>query len=433
MFTAMIPVVSRLGEVAISVLGRSAIEFKDASIPNMNVMQQSLIEILGRSESFIHSDILQNVDEIKQALRNSRLLVIGAGGSIGRAFVDEVTNHEIRSLHLVDVSENNLVEVVRNLRASGKSVPSEFRTYAIDFSLPEFSALLKGNKYDYVLNFAALKHVRSERDPFTLMRMIQVNVVANERLADRLSHSGAKLLFSVSSDKAVRPSNAMGATKALMERVLLSRSNEIPFQSARFANVAFSDGSLLCSFQQRLEKRQPLSAPYDVKRYFISAQEAGQLCLLGCFVGNNREIFYPRFQPESEMSFAEIAKIFLEANGLRPIECSSEDEARAVAKELKRGSTEWPCYFTASDTSGEKPIEEFYDENETRDDSRFNNVGVITNPIFQGREIVDRALSQIESLRSSGSWTRDALMRVVKAAVPELSHIETEKHLDEKM
>ena len=390
--------------------------------------------ILGRQKSFIHEDISAAKAELSRLIERSRILVIGAAGSIGGSFTSELVKYNPAGLHLIDISENNLVEVVRNLRSSGRTVPADFRTFAVDFGSPEFHALLQIESYDYVMNFSALKHVRSERDPFTLMRLLQTNVIANDGLAARLTDTKTKLLFSVSSDKAVRPGNLMGASKAFMERVLLSHADRLPFTSARFANVAFSDGSLLYSFQKRLERRQPLTGPSDVKRYFISHEEAGQLCLLGCFLGNNREIFYPKFKQESDMlTFAEIAHLVLKAKGLTPFECKSEDEALEMAKSLTANSTQWPCYFTSSDTSGEKPFEEFTDPGEKYDEQRFKKVGVVTEPTYHGDQTIADSLAQIAELRAGGKWTTSELADAIRIAVPELNHVKSEKNLDQKM
>ncbi|QDV44212.1 UDP-N-acetyl-alpha-D-glucosamine C6 dehydratase [Stieleria neptunia] len=390
--------------------------------------------ILGRRESLLGDDIAANGEAIGHQVRSSRVLVIGAAGSIGGAFVKVLSKYAVAALHLVDISENCLVEVVRDLRSSGFALPGDFKTFAVDYSQPEFKALLKTQSYDFVLNFSALKHVRSERDPFTLMRLLNVNVIANEALVQSLEGGATKHVFSVSSDKSVRPANIMGASKALMERVFLAHSGSMPFTSARFANVAFSAGSLLDSFQYRLAKRQPFSAPNDVKRYFISHEEAGQLCLLGCFLGNNKEIFYPQFKQELDMlSFAEIARLFLRSKGFEPIECESEAEALRIAGSLGDSATGWPCFFSGSDTSGEKPFEEFVDPREATDQSRFAKVGVVTEPVFHGVESVQRSMTAIKNAFARGVWTTAELIEAVRFGVPELNHVATGKNLDEKM
>ena len=391
--------------------------------------------ILGRDTSFLASDIEKSAGEIRERLEDSRVLVIGAAGSIGSSFVREVTNFNPKGLHLLDISENNLVELVRDLRSGAYPLPDDFKTFALDFGGPEMAALLRAYDYEYVLNFSALKHVRSERDPFTLMRLLQVNVLANAELINELKQTKSlRRCFSVSSDKSVRPANLMGASKALMERVFLAEADMVEFGSARFANVAFSDGSLLHGFGNRLLKMQPFSAPSDVRRYFITHQEAGQLCILGCFTGLNREIVFPKFDPDRDMlTFAEIARVYLHKHGYEPHECDSEDDALDFMKKRPSDSNQWACYFSASDTAGEKMYEEFNDPSEEIDMDRYKNVGVITNPSFDGPEGVAEAIAELEKLRDLGQWTMEELQEQVQKAVPELSHVQSDKNLDQKM
>lgn len=396
---------------------------------------ETTAKILGRTESCLCDEIRECEAGISEALAGARILVIGAAGSIGAAFVRVLARYSMGALHLIDISENNLVEVVRDFRSSGEALPEDFRTFAIDFSGPEMDALLAAESYDHVLNFSALKHVRSERDPFTLMRLLEINVVANRHMLEVLERTSVpRSVFSVSSDKAVRPASMMGASKAFMERVFLSRADEVPFRSARFANVAFSDGSLLHSFLRRLERRQPISAPSDVRRYFITHEEAGQLCLLGGFTGNNREIFFPKFKQESDMmTFAEIGRVLLEAHGYEALECDSEEEAHSRAAELTVDSKQWPCYFTASDTSGEKPLEEFCDPAEETDLERFAAVGIVTEPVYHGAGPLEEALARISELRAVGRWEKRDLVEAVRMAIPELVHVELDRNLDQKM
>lgn len=402
----------------------------------MNIIPEELLaNILGRSCSFMSEDIAKYELDLTKIIGSSKLLIIGAAGSIGQAFVFEVLKYKPAGVHLIDISENNLVEVVRQLRSGGHFVPEEFKTFAIDYTAVEMDALLNVESYDYVLNFSALKHVRSERDAFTLMRLLEVNVMGNARLADSLSRSEKiKKVFSVSSDKSVNPANLMGASKALMERVFIVQAEKIPFGSARFANVAFSDGSLLHSFMVRMSRFEPLSAPSDVRRYFITHEEAGQLCLLSCFLGGDNEIYYPKFRPEKDMmTFAEIAREVIKFNGYTPLECASDEEALKLANKETFDKKQWPCCFTPSDTSGEKMFEEFYHEDERIDEERYKTIGVVTSPSFQSSEIINQALEDLDKLRNSGSWNKEQLVSVMKEAIPELKHSETNKNLDQKM
>jgi FlaA1/EpsC-like NDP-sugar epimerase len=338
-------------------------------------------------------------------------------------------------LHLLDISENNLVEVVRELRSSDAAIPADFRTFCLDFTSVEMTALLRQQQYDYVLNFSALKHVRSERDPFTLMRLLNVNVLGVHKLIQGIStQQQPGQVFSVSSDKAVLPASLMGASKSFMERVLLHHAGNLVCNSARFANVAFSEGSLLRAFAYRVQKRQPLSAPLDVRRYFISPREAAQLCLLGCFCIHNREIVYPKFQANTDlMTFADIARTLLHAWGYKPLECGSAEEARALAAAMPAQPREWPCHFSRSDTSGEKPREAFFHQNEPRDEHRFDKVGVVTAPTCVDSEVVLEALQKLEAFRERQSWSHEDLCRLIAVAVPDMERVFSDKNLDQKM
>lgn len=399
-------------------------------------MQAEFLEsILGRSASLFAKEISRRREELAAAAAQARILVIGAGGSIGSAFVKALLPFHPGSLHLVDLSENNLVWLVRDLRAEGLVTTDDFHTYAVGLETEEFELLLKQRgSFDYVLNFAALKHVRSERDPYTLMRLLRVNVLANAALAGFLHRSEVRRVFCVSSDKAVNPASLMGASKAFMERVFLAQPPGLDFTSARFANVAFSAGSLLESFLTRLEKRQPLAAPTDVRRYFISAAEAGELCLLAAFLGRNREIFIPHLDPGHDLkSFSEIAEAILERRGLRPVACATEEEARERATRLGPESREWPCLFSPSNTSGEKPYEEFIYSGETVDAHRLENIAVVTHPRQTEPQIVEQVLHQLQALLASGQWDGAELARLVHTAVPEFRHLAGQFNLDHKI
>ncbi len=394
-----------------------------------------LEKMLGRMESIFQPDLEAHHRDLKEAIGGSRILVIGGAGSIGSAFIRAVVPFSPNTLDSVDPSENNLAELVRDLRSSTARLPEVFRTFSIGFGSEEFAALLRAEeRYDYVVNFAALKHVRSERDPFSLMRLFKVNVLSNKLLLQRLLPSPVHKVFSVSSDKAVNPTNLMGASKAFMERVFLSYSDRIPFSSARFANVAMSDGSLIYGFEKRLEKGQPIAAPCDIRRYFISPQEAGELCLLACFLGGNREIFFPKLDADIDLrNLAEVAELFLETRGYTATHCASEDEARTLAAKSTLADGGWPCFFAPSDTSGEKPIEEFYSGEETVTLNRFEEIGVVEKEPFCESESLEKAFLAIEELTQSSTWQKEAFVRAFRLAVPELEHVERHRSLDEKM
>ena len=302
----------------------------------------------------------------------------------------------------------------------------------------EFNAFIESSEfdYDYILNFAAMKHVRSEKDPYSLMRIFNTNVFYVKELLEELSNHGVKKFFSVSSDKAVNPVSLMGATKAFMENIMWAYSDKVNSSTARFANVAFSDGSLLYGFQQRLAKNQPISAPSDVQRYFISHEEAGQLCLLSCFLGNNRDIYFPQIDQDLELiTFAEIARIFLKSLGYEPIEYPSEQAAREAAENLKNNSKQWPCYFSESDTSGEKSYEEFYTERDEVDFEKYEKIGIIHQTKLNSDQKANlfKVINSIEDLQKSKHWSKEEIVDLIKIAVPELEHEEKNKNLDQKM
>ena len=294
-----------------------------------------------------------------------------------------------------------------------------------------------------MLNLSALKHVRSEKDPYTLMRMVDVNVFNTDKTMRQAAAAGARKYFCVSTDKAANPVNMMGASKRIMEYFLMRRSLELPVSTARFANVAFSDGSLLYGFNRRLEKDQPISAPDDVRRYFVTPKESGELCLMSALLGENRDLFFPKLDAEANLiTFSEIAERYLRRRGYEPVECSSEDEARARVGELK-AQGKWPVFFFASDTTGEKDFEEFFTDKESLDMARFESIGVIKNDPSYDAPALERFESKIRAMRSRGrwtraerargSWTRASLIDLFNATIPEFAHKETGKFLDAKM
>jgi UDP-N-acetylglucosamine 4,6-dehydratase len=397
-------------------------------------MQYDILRLIGRSEELFLSDLKANSRELKELITKSSFLVIGAAGSIGQAVTKEIFKRKPRALHAVDISENNLVELVRDLRSSIGYIKGDFKTFAIDCGSPEFNAMIsKEGPYDYILNLSALKHVRSEKDPYTLMRMIEVNILNTERTLKQAIAMGAKKYFAVSTDKAANPVNMMGASKKIMEMFLMRRSLEIPVSTARFANVAFSDGSLLHGFNQRLLKEQPISAPQDVRRYFMTTDESGQLCLLAALLGDNRNIFFPKaMEIMQPLTFAEIAFNYLTFWGYKAIACKTESEARRRVQELKNKQM-WPCYFFDSDTTGEKDLEEFYTDREELDDERFENIGIIKNkPLFDSARL-DSFSARITALKNEGSWTREDLIRLFHDLLPDFAHKETSQFLDERM
>jgi FlaA1/EpsC-like NDP-sugar epimerase len=392
------------------------------------------IRLIKGRESFFRADIEHFKRPLKELVSGARFLVIGGGGSIGRAVVGEIFRRQPAAVHAVDLSENNLVELVRDIRSSHGYIEGEFSTLPLDAMSPEFDAFLASQPaYDYVLNLSALKHVRSEKDPYTLMRLVQVNIFNTKALAIRAARDHGRKFFCVSTDKAANPVNMMGASKRIMELVLVRASSEISVSLARFANVAFSDGSLLHGFRFRMQKRQPIAAPRDVQRYFVTEQESGELCLLSCLLASNRELFFPRLDAGlGALSFDVIAREFLRIHGYEPTECASEEEARGKASELI-AQKRWPCWFFDSNTTGEKEIEEFYTEDEHPDLSRFESIGVLTLSLDCPAEALDRFEATIQSMRKRGSWTKREMLDAFHYVLPGFVHEERDKYLDGKM
>ncbi|WP_107851317.1 UDP-N-acetylglucosamine 4,6-dehydratase [Oceanimonas marisflavi] len=395
---------------------------------------ESILYLIGRSKKLFTSDVMTNDEVLCQVINSSRFLVLGGAGSIGQAVVKEIFKRNPTKLHVVDISENNLAELVRDIRSSFGYINGDFSTFALDIGSVEYDAFFKADgEYDYILNLSALKHVRSEKDPYTLMRMIDVNVFNTDKTLQQAIDAGVKKYFCVSTDKAANPVNMMGASKRIMEMFLMRRSLEIDISTARFANVAFSDGSLLHSFNQRLEKRQPIVAPNDVRRYFVTPQESGELCLMSCIFGENRDIFFPKLSEELHLiTFADIATKYLEQKGLEPVLCSSEEEARELARTLPEQG-KWPCLFTGSDTTGEKDFEEFFTDQETLDMERFVNLGIIKNePVFDADrlQVFERRITE---MKKNLAWNKKELVELFFEMIPDFGHKETGKYLDGKM
>ncbi len=394
----------------------------------------NILNLIGRNKELFTDDIQQHNEELKRIVPSSSFLVIGGAGSIGQAVTKEIFKRNPLKLHIVDISENNMVELVRDIRSSFGYIDGDFQTFALDIGSIEYDAFIKADgKYDYVLNLSALKHVRSEKDPFTLMRMIDVNVFNTDKTLQQSIENGTKKYFCVSTDKAANPVNMMGASKRIMEMFLMRKSLDIKISTARFANVAFSDGSLLHGFNQRIQKNQPIVAPNDIKRYFVTPQESGELCLMSCIFGENRDIFFPKLSENLHLiSFAEIAVKYLEDLGYEPYLCKDEDEARELAKTLP-SEGKWPCLFTSSDTTGEKDFEEFFTDAETLDMDRFENLGVIKNEAIFDEEKLKNFEKTIKSYKENLSWRKEDIVKEFFKMIPDFGHKETGKYLDGKM
>lgn len=393
-----------------------------------------ILSLIARTNELFSNDILNHQKELASIVSNSKFLVIGGAGSIGAATTKEIFKRNPKKLHVVDISENNMVELVRDIRSSFGYIDGDFQTFALDIGSIEYDAFWEADgDYDYVLNLSALKHVRSEKDPYTLMRMIDVNVFNTDKTLQQSIDKGVKKYFCVSTDKAANPVNMMGASKRIMEMFLMRKSKEITISTARFANVAFSDGSLLHGFNKRIEKKQPIVAPNDIKRYFVIPKESGELCLMSCIFGENRDIFFPKLSENLHLiTFAEIAVKYLAEIGHEPYLCKDEDEARVLVETLPQEG-KWPCLFTSSDTTGEKDFEEFFTDKETLDMDRFENFGVIKNELNIEEDKLNLFESKINELKTARKWSKEEIVDLFFMMIPDFGHKEIGKYLDSKM
>jgi len=393
-----------------------------------------ILHIVGREKKLFLEDISAHEDEIRKIVSNNRFLVLGGAGSIGQAVAKEIFHRNPKKLHVVDISENNLVELVRDIRSSFGYIDGDFKTFALDIGSIEYDAFIKADgQYDYILNLSALKHVRSEKDHFTLMRMIDVNVFNTVKTIQQSADMGAKKYFCVSTDKAANPVNMMGASKRIMELFLMKMGRKIPISTARFANVAFSDGSLLHGFNNRIEKEQPIVAPADVERYFVSPKESGELCLMSCLFGENGDTFFPKENDQFKLiDLKTVAINYLNSKGYTTKECATEDEARNyISKRTDKDS--WGCLFPNSDTTGEKAFEEFYTDDETLDLKRFKEFGIIKNDFEYNEEHLTLFVDRINEMRHNRSWTKEEIVVLFKELLPSFEHEEKGKYLDSKM
>lgn len=388
-----------------------------------------------RSESMFLKDIEENREELINKIEGKSVLVIGGAGSIGSSFIKALLPFKPASLVVVDTNENGLAELTRDLRSTkGMYVPEDYIPYPMDFASPVFEKMFRSRGgFDIVGNFSAHKHVRSEKDIYSVEALLQNNVLHAKLLLDLLSEFPPEEYFCVSTDKAANPVNIMGASKRIMEDVIFAYSDKFDVKTARFANVAFSNGSLPAGFISRLQKLQPISAPSDVKRYFVSPEESGQICMLACMLGENREIFFPRLEEEQMMTFDKIATAFLEEHGFEVLECDSDDEAIELSENLKKGSLKYPVHYSGSNTSGEKPYEEFYTDEESADLNRFNALGVVTGKVIPDKDKVKQLFEKLDNTFDQDETTKEEVIEIMKEYLPNFEHIETGKSLDSKM
>ena len=391
--------------------------------------------ITGRNESLFRKDLINHHDELILEIKGKKALVIGGAGTIGSSFIKALLQYMPERLIVVDINENGLTELTRDLRSTFKlMIPENYKTYPVNFGEPVFEKIVKEHgPFDIVANFAAHKHVRSEKDNHSVSALLENNVIKAEKLLRTLVKTPPAHFFCVSTDKAANPVNIMGASKKIMEEVIMAYSMVFPITTARFANVAFSNGSLPDGFVQRLLKRQPFSAPMDVKRYFVSPEESGQICLLACILGKSGEIFFPKLGEHQMMTFSDIAVKFLKSIDLIPQICASEEEARENAAKLSPDSRAYPVYFFKSDTSGEKAFEEFFTPGEDIDNESYSSLGVIKNAPKKSLEEIAKTVSLLETLINQPGTTKESLVRALSLLVPTFEHIETGKNLDQKM
>lgn len=391
--------------------------------------------VTNRTQSMFWDDIENNRSVLSQKIKGKKALVIGGAGSIGSSYIKAILPFEPAELIVVDINENGLAELTRDLRSTkGMFIPDEYITYPMDFASPVFEKMFRHHgRFDIVANFSAHKHVRSEKDIYSVEALVQNNVLHAKQLLDLLVEFPPEEYFCVSTDKAANPVNIMGASKRIMEDVIFSYSDKYPVKTARFANVAFSNGSLPAGFLARLQKLQPLSAPFDVKRFFVSPEESGQICMLACMLGKNREIFYPRLKEEQMMTFDKIAIDLLHAHGYEVLECESDEEAIDISDELKNGSKKYPVHFSKSDTSGEKSYEEFYTDEEKVDEQRLKSLGIIIEKQMPDSNKIDKLFEQLEMLFEEETVSKDDVVKAMKDYLPNFEHIETGKSLDSKM
>ena len=405
---------------------------------NFNLEQFIGQHVTRRQNSLFEPDIQAHADLLFKRIQGKSALVIGGAGSIGSSFIKALLRFHPARLVVVDINENGLTELTRDLRSTeGLTVPPHYLTYPINFGDTVFEKMLRREgPFDIVANFAAHKHVRSEKDQYSIEAMVDNNVLKAGRLLELLLENPPAHFFCVSTDKAANPVNVMGASKKLMEEVILAYSKHIPITTARFANVAFSNGSLPAGFLERIMKRQPLSAPSDVKRYFVSPEESGQICLLACILGNPGEIFFPKLDEADMLKFSDIAESLLQALGLTPHYCENEQEAKAFfnrQSSIVNRQSEYPVYFFQSDTSGEKSFEEFYTEQEELDMDRFSALGVIKNAPCQTLETINAMFAGLKDAFSKQNINKQAIVELVQTYIPNFEHIETGRGLDMKM
>ncbi len=396
--------------------------------------EEYILKILGRETRFLDNDYINAENSIKKIINNSNILVLGGAGSIGSKVVKELCRYDPKLLHVVDINENDLVELVRDIRSSLGYIKGEFETFAIDIGSKQFEALIKEHKnYDIWLNFSALKHVRSEKDPFTLMRLIEVNIINTFKTLELATQTNAKVYFSVSTDKAANPVNFMGASKRAMELILGAYSKEINVCSARFGNVAFSNGSLLRGMINRFDSKQPLVAPKDIKRFFLTPLEAAQLSIISFIFSRSGEVYIPLINGQDiERNFPEIVNNFLQEKGFKMYITDSEKSARSEVLKLIVNKN-WPCYIFETDTTGEKLEEVFIGDKEELNQLQFSNIGSTNLNNIKNKNEVLSLIDSFINLQKNKKWSIDDIKHILQNFIENFNHKATGKYLEKRM
>lgn len=401
----------------------------------ININEFIKTSITKRQESFFQADLEKFHDQLTKAIHGKAILVIGGAGTIGSSYIRSVLKYKPSKLYVVDISENGLTELTRDLRSTlGGYVPEDYKTYPINFNDEVFYRMLaKEGPFDIVANFSAHKHVRSEKDHYSITALLENNVIRAEKFIRVLSQNPPQHFFCVSTDKAANPVNIMGASKKIMEEMIMAYANSFPITTARFANVAFSNGSLLDGFIQRLMKKQPFSVPTDVKRYFVSPDESGQICMMACMLGQTGEIFFPKLEEHQLTSFKDITEAFVKSLGMEVIPFDFEEKAKEYAANMPQDTKYWPVHYFSSDTSGEKSFEEFFTDNEILDLESFNSLGVIKNAPRRSLAEIHSMIDKLSSTLNNPAVTKASIVEVMTEFLPTFHHIETGKNLDQKM
>ena len=391
--------------------------------------------VIMRPQSMFADDIEANKETLSHKIKGKSVCVIGGAGSIGSSFIKAVCKFKPAKLVVVDLNENGLAELTRDLRSTyGLQVPQEYRTYTLNFADPIFERIFREEKgFDIVANFSAHKHVRSEKDRYSVQALIENNDIKAKRLMDLLTVYPPKHFFCVSTDKAANPVNIMGASKRIMEELVMAYSSHFKVTTARFANVAFSNGSLPDGWLHRLQKKQPLAAPNDVRRYFVSPEESGQICMLACILGKPGEVFFPKLGEEQMFTFSSICDKFVKEEGYDKIECADDEEARRVADQMPYDSSTYPVVYFQSDTTGEKAYEEFYVPGEKVDMDRFQSLGVVEQTARHDLNEVNRFFEKLEAIFAKDDFTKAQVVEAIKEFIPNFEHEERSKNLDQKM